>query len=92
MQAGLRIDVFPTNVGGIHVTVTTYNEDEYTKPKKIDEVISVDLEKSPHVATHTDLRLWVNAVARLVARTLEDDLYQSCKQSISPNDAQTHEH
>lgn len=85
MQAGLRIEVFPTNVGGIHVTVTTYNEDDYVKPKKIDDVISVALEKSPHVATHTDLRLWVNAVVRLVARTLEDDLYESWKVTTLPN-------
>lgn len=84
--------IVPLESGGIHVRVSPFQLEKKSPARSLPDVIAVELEKSPNVANEMDLRLWVNSVARLVARTLEDDLYQSWKQSISPYDAQTGEH
>jgi hypothetical protein len=77
MQAGLQIIVTPTKSGGMHVRVTPIDMDIPGAPRALPEVVSAPLDKSPHTDGPEALRLWVNSVARLVARTLEDDLYES---------------
>lgn len=85
MRVGLQIMVVPTDEGGIHVRVMPFEHEVNTQASSLPDVIAVRLDKSPHVANETDLRLWVNSVARLVARTLEDDLYESWKATTLPN-------
>ena len=77
--------IVPLAEGGIHVRVSPFEAEFHQPARSKPDVIAVRLEKSPHVANETDLRLWVNSVVRLVARTLEDDLYESWKVTTLPN-------
>lgn len=85
MRVGLTIMIVPLEDGGIHVRVSPFEAEVKQPAKAKPDVLSVHLDKSPHVANDTDLRLWVNSVVRLVARTLEDDLYESWKATTLPN-------
>ena len=69
--------IVPLADGGIHVRVSPFQHEDKGRARSLPDVIGVQLDRSPHVANETDLRLWVNSVVRLVARTLEDDLYES---------------
>lgn len=87
MRVGLQIIVVPTDSGGIHIRVSPLELEEHKAARSLPDVVSQRVSKSPVVADETELRLWVNSVARLVARTLEDDLYEREKASISRSNA-----
>lgn len=74
--------VVPSESGGVHIRVSPMHMPEWGHPASMPDVISTVVDKSPDVASPSDLRLWVNAVTRLVARTLEDDLYESWKDHL----------
>ncbi len=74
--------VVPSESGGVHIRVSPMHVPEGGHAMSMPDVISTVVDKSPDVASPADLRLWVNAVTRLVARTLEDDLYESWKDHL----------
>lgn len=77
--------VVPSESGGVHIRVSPMHMPEGEHAAMMPDVISTVVDKSPYVSGPSDLRLWVNAVTRLVARTLEDDLYESWKATTLPN-------
>lgn len=74
--------VVPSESGGVHIRVSPMHMPENDHAAMMPDVISTVVDKSPYVASPSDLRLWVNTVTRLVARTLEDDLYESWKDHL----------
>lgn len=79
--------VVPSESGGVHIRVTPMHMPEKEPSSSLADVVSTVVAKSPNVENETDLRLWVNAVTRLVARTLEDDLYETWKGHLRDSEA-----
>jgi hypothetical protein len=73
----------------MHVRVTTLVMPEHEPSKDATEVMSGHLDFSPYVGTEDNARLWVNRVARLACRALEDDLFASVQASISETEGLT---
>jgi hypothetical protein len=76
MNRGLNVTVFPSTYGGIHVTVRTLEWGPDGDPANIVEMLDRAYPEHSPDATDADLHLWANKVARLVARSLEDDLFE----------------
>jgi hypothetical protein len=73
----------------MHVRVITLEMPEHEPSRNGTEVMARRVDFSPHVDSEADVRLWVNRVARLVSRALEDDLFESVNASISETEGLT---
>lgn len=89
MRHGLQISVIPSAAGGMHVRVSTLEMPEHEPSRNCTEVMARRIDFSPYVDTEAEVRLWVNRVARLVTRALEDDLFETVNASISETEGQT---
>jgi hypothetical protein len=85
----MQITVIPSHEGGMYARVTTLVMPEHEPSRDATEVMAEHIDISPYVGTERDVRLWVNRVARLVARALEDELFASVQASISQTDGRT---
>ena len=79
MRRAMQIIISPTDENGIHVRVAVLKYPEGSPAKYDRQVFAGDVSGVESDIEDADVRLWINRVVRLVARTLEDDLYESMR-------------
>lgn len=92
MQRALVITVIPGYKGGIRVAVGLQNQNAEGNLRYVRDIINVNLDGETTDVEEADVRLWINHIARAVARALENDLAGISQESISRPNARSTEH
>lgn len=83
MQRALVITIIPGYKGGVRVGVGLQNQNAEGNLRYVRDIINVNLNDETTDVEDADVRLWVNHIARAVARALENDLAGFSQESIS---------
>lgn len=87
MLNGVHAVIQPSVHGGAYVSVSVTTHEKPGECLFSREVLSKHLPEAKVQPSEREIRTWVNSMVRLVARTLEDDLYEQFKSTALGPDA-----